>query len=335
MVKLAMGKSIQAHYLPRGAYLSFFEDGSRAGYLHLYQRNKAPVLVSTKKAARERDLYCFRDEHGHLDSSIEAMLAQMEKQASPVLAKLNAATESFELGTEEWGTLLTFVAFQGVRTPAFRRQLRQQYGDLMKAVTQKLASNQQMFKAQMRKLRKEHPETNLDDESLRDFILRGEYDVEFKDSAYFLGTILKSAKDIYPTLLTKKPIILRTESASVVTSDWPVSLSRHPKSPSHWGTGWLNSNITFPIGKRVVLYLEVQLGSSPKETNNPVLVTVRRLAEQRAASINTATVRSADTFLFADRLIKRIARIFDATEQPTRFTVSSHPRFPFIMLRQN
>lgn len=60
----------------------------------------------------------------------------------------------------------------------------------MKAVTQKIAVDRRMFAAFVRAARTGHPD--LDTESLRAFILNGEYDIGASGD-YFLGAALQHA----------------------------------------------------------------------------------------------------------------------------------------------
>lgn len=330
-----MGETIQSHYLPKGAYLSFFENAEKKGCLYLYRRGVAPILIGSKKAARERNLYSFRDKDGRLDSDIERFLERIESEARPILEKLNTATESFDVPAEEWVRAAKFIAFQYVRTPAYRRHLQNIHAETMKAMLSRLAQGEKMFQTFVRTARESNPNPPEieDPDKLRSFILSGEYDIR-AEGDHFLGQALKSADPVYLGVLTKTPLLYRsTTNESFVTCDSPVILLRHPKSPPHWGAGWVNSHILFPIGKHAALLLQTHPGHLRK-MEGPVNVVVRKV-RGRLAWINRQTVNAAEQYVFADKPLKAIARIFSATKKPTRFEILSAERAPFVVLRQN
>jgi Protein of unknown function (DUF4238) len=328
-----MGESIQSHYLPKSAYLSFFENTEKKGHLYLYQRGSAPVLISIRKAARERNLYSFRDKDGHLDSEIEQFLERIESESRPILEKLNTATESFDVPAEEWANAAKFVAFQYVRTPAFRRQWQEITAEMMKATMRRVAKDDRMFQRAIKSTLGSNTDfPNIGSEKLRTFILSEDYNITAKGD-YFLGLVLKAAEPIYRGVLVKTPMIYRSTNQSFVTCDSPVILLRHPKSPPHWGAGWINSHALLPIGKHAGLFLQAQPGHVRK-MEGPVHIKVRK-AGSRLAWMNKYTVNAAERFVFADKPLKAIVRLFSATKKPTRFKISDAEGSPFIMVRQS
>lgn len=137
----------------------------------------------------------------------------------------------------------------------------------------------------------------------------------------------------YRGVMVKTPMIYRSTNESFVTCDSPVILLRHPKSPPHWGAGWVNSHALFPIGKHAGLFLQTQPGHVRK-MEGPVRITVRK-ASGRLAWMNKHTVKAAEHYVFADKPLKAIVRLFSATKKPTRFKISSAEWNPFIFVRQS
>lgn len=121
---------MQHHYLPKGAYLKFFEIPRRPGCVYLYQRQKDIVLASLHNVAKERHLYSFTDKVGKINSELDRQLGKIEEHATPVLEKLGRATGSFHITVDEFNPLMSFISLQAVRTPAFRKTLEQMTAQL-------------------------------------------------------------------------------------------------------------------------------------------------------------------------------------------------------------
>ena len=77
-----MNKPVQHHYLPKNAYLKFFESAEKVGFVWMYQRGEEPIFVDINNAAKERHLYSFTDENGQYNTEFESALAEMERVAS-------------------------------------------------------------------------------------------------------------------------------------------------------------------------------------------------------------------------------------------------------------
>ena len=254
-----MSKAIQTHYLPKKAYLSFFtKSGART--IYMYQRDQPPIELTIENAGRERNLYCYRDAEGNLNSDVEKWFERLESVAYPTLGTLNEALEDFDLSLEDWRKVSEFLAAQLLRTPAWRRKLEEMYGATAKAFMMKMASDDRSWDSINREAPSKFPDMDLG--KLRRFVLSGEYDVSMTGgAAYFLSNIVKSWESAARSFFFRNPILLRTkEQEAFVTSDSPVLMVRHPKSPDYMGTGVINSKFLAPIGSARALDLGVPLG---------------------------------------------------------------------------
>ncbi len=144
---------MQQHYLPKGAYLRFFEVPKRTGCIYLYQRQKEIVLASLNNVAKEKHLYSFTDKDGKLNLDLEKNLGIVEQDAAPVLEKLGRISESLDINVDEFNILLTFISLQAVRTPAFRRFIEQIYAAMWKTSMQAYARQKDAFEDLMKKVR--------------------------------------------------------------------------------------------------------------------------------------------------------------------------------------
>jgi hypothetical protein len=122
-----------------------------------------------------------------------------------------------------------------------------------------------------------------------------------------------------------------------VTSDSPVLMTRHPRSPALLGAGVINSNFLVPIGGAAALDLKVPLGLKAEmlDGRERVRVKVRRVSRARLRDINASTVCNAERFVFAAFKSKRIAELFALTKKPKRFRVQSSPHHPVVMVVAN
>jgi hypothetical protein len=324
------GGSIQTHYLPRKAYLSFFESADPVGSIFMYQRGQAPICTSTKKAGRERDLYCFTDDEGNFNSEMEKTLERVEADAYPILLSLNEAQEDFDLTAEEWLRVSVFVGTQLVRTPGWIHKTERMSCELYKAALMKMAASDEAWKAMNRGTPKKFPKLHV--ERMREFILSGEFDIA-TGGPYYLGLSLKMAGPAMRAVFMREPTVVRPRERVFVTSDHPIIMMRHKKSLPAWGAGVVNSHFLFPIGSTALLDLRVRLGRQVDVARKSVRVKVRRIGNSQLNAINALTIRNAERFVFASLYSKTVARLFDSTETPRRFRVDSPSRAPFIIVR--
>lgn len=119
------------HWVPVSYLAAFTSDGSPDGLLTVRDR-EAPdkcLGLPPRSVAVERDLYVVRgEEEGSMNDEVERILASdVEAPFIPVRNHLvygHAHGLTGTLSHEDCEVLRTFVAFQHIRTPAFREQLQ-------------------------------------------------------------------------------------------------------------------------------------------------------------------------------------------------------------------
>jgi hypothetical protein len=301
----------------------------------MYQRDEAPVELVIEKAARERNLYCYHEADGNLNSDVEKWFERIESAAYPALKLLNDATEDFDLSLGDWQRVSEFLGAQLLRTPAWRRKLEEIYGAGFKAFMMKIASDDRKWDSTNREAPSKFPDLDLG--KLRRFVLSADYDVGTTGgAAYFLSIIVKSWEPATRSFFFRNPILLRTkEQNAFVTSDSPVLMVRHPKSPDYMGTGVINSKFLVPIGSARALYLGVPLGlkEGALYERERVRIKVANIGRAKLRAFNGLTIRNAERFVFAAFKSRRIAELFASTKKPQRFKIQSPPNSPFIMVR--
>lgn len=314
---------MQQHYLPRGAYLEFFEIPDRLGSIYFYQRGKDVIPVGTHNVAKEKDLYSFIDNDGKLNSQVETGLSEFEGHVKPLLTKLNEEREPFEIALHERNRLMTFVSLQASRTPTFREMLEQNEAQLRKMQLQAHALSKEGLKKRIEKLRDAGYLKNLGDfniDELREFVLDDtRYTVKAKGS-YFLAQQFKLQDAIFHAILPKRVFLLRCDKEIFITSDHPVLRLGNPKIPKIYSGGFRFSDILLPIGRNTCLVLETEC--SPEAITGEdqrFMIAAGRISPDKVRQINKMTMYHAEKYLFASIQNDKIKSIFDKTSKPTRF----------------
>ena len=288
-----MSKPVQQHYLPRGAYLTFFEDTGRPGFIWLYQRGREPVLSNMEKVAKERHLYSFVEKDGKMNTSLEKDLAELENQTRPILAKLNSGPATVELTAAEEFVLAWFVACQAVRTPAQRRVMQDLIGGMLPP--------------------------DVESEHLRDYALAGNYRVE-AHTKFGMIIALEAAKEIVTTFLMKRLLVLRSAEVNFLTCDHPILRLTDPKAPVWFRGGFLMAPVFFPIGSRAALvWMHDRKKTPPRSPGERILVPSKVLPAAKVRQYTKGIISNAEDYLFACEKNPFIRKLFDKTKRPERF----------------
>ncbi|HED38783.1 MAG TPA: DUF4238 domain-containing protein [Ignavibacteria bacterium] len=320
-----MSKPVQHHYLPKNAYLKFFESSEKADFVWMHQRNKEPIFVNFHNAAKERHLYSFTDEHGQYNTELESALAEMESVASKIFEKLNRAEGSITISAQEKSELSYFLAMQTARTPAFRDSLKQRAAEFVKLHMQMLASNKNAFNNVLREVKKEKPHMpDVSFEEMKKFIFDEKYTIKMGNENYFLKQAIQLGDHIYPSIMTKDMFILKSKSVELITSDYPVNLIPDPGMPAFYGGGFFMSGILVPIGTHTALFCKNPSDSKePPKRDEQISMGYKEVPFAHARWINKVTINYAERFLFSASLNLKIKELFDKTTVPKRFHMSS------------
>lgn len=316
-----MSRPVQQHYLPKSAYLSFFEVPTKPGFIYFYQRGQKTILVNVHNVAKERHLYSFVGEDGSYDFEIENILADLETKSKPILNNLNDSQGSLFITAEEKVILSTFISFQVCRTPAFIKTIQDLVAGFMDIYASTFAQNREAFAATVEKMKKVDPahfNHATDAEELRKFILDGEYEIQ-PNREYSKAQALKAWDDIFPSILMKKISVLRVDGEVFITSDHPVALVRDPKAPPLYGGGFLMSPVLLPIGRQCTLLLVNDENPPPLNTpDEPVFVPLIRISPHHARQINKYTVLNAEKYLFSSENNNSLKELFGQTHRSKR-----------------
>jgi len=315
-----MAGPIQHHFLPERSYLKHFEIPGNLNFIFQYQRNKEPVVLNIEKAAKERHLYTFTDEKGNKSTHIESALAQIEDQAAPVIQRLADSPGRLEIDLSEKYCLAAFIAFQAVRTPAYRDGISRMSEEMMTKTMQMSLSGKTVFDQIVDQTKESHPGLPAGgEEKVRQAFREGKITIKMNEEIA-MAMALGTAEVIIPALMMKEMAILKAPMGSwFVTCDHPVSLVRRRDVPASFG-GFVFSDAALPLGRSCTLYMSnPEVIPDPKEA--PTAIEYSEVTAERVHEINKSVIRSAERFLFASENNPALKKLFDATVPPKRFTV--------------
>jgi hypothetical protein len=307
------------HYLPSRAYLKFFECQTKPDFVYLYRRGREAVPVNIGKAARERNLYV----KGEVEQALEAI----ERAGEPILARLNEPGPGpiLNISGMDEAILARFVGYQATRTPAQRKVMADLHAGALKAATRFMAAHDEAWGSILAQMPPVPP--GVDPESVRRVFREGRYDVSVSDGNLMLDA-LRTAEQIARVVWTKQLAVLTAgRDETFLTSDHPVALVRTRDTPAFYGTGFLMSEVAFPIGRNAVLYWVNDEKKRPVQSpDDPVRVYVHSMSPAQTREISKYTLSHAEKYLFSSERSASVQMLFDRTQQPQR--VDIQPKFP-------
>lgn len=311
----------QHHFLPKNAYLKRFAIPDRPSLIFQYKRGSEPVAIGIVNAARERDLYVFAGGDQKEQLPMETALAQLEDAASPVLDKLEAATQNISLDLAEKRDLMFFLAYQAFRTPAQRDAIGGLTEEMLMRMMKFVGNGKSQFERTLDEVEKLHPELPKEGkERLLQAFKAGGINVKV-DPQYAMAAAMIPATDIFPCLMMKEMALIKAPKESFfITSDHPVMLARRIGLPEYLG-GFAFSNIVWPLGRGTVLFLANPDQIPERPEDSPCKVHVGTATLDRINITNKMTIEHAERFMFSPQNDLAHKALFDGTTPPQRFSL--------------
>lgn len=289
---MAQGKSVRHHFVPQ-FYLQGFVDPENPPFMWVYRKDGDQIIKSSvKDTAVHSHYYSFDTKSGARDSqSIEKFFSELEGNTATVFKKI---LNKEALNNDERSIFSAFLAFTFTRVPNYRENMvNKPTGQLMKKVHIMMASDKDRFEAHIRKFEADTGnKVDMPLEELRQYILKGNYDVKVGNPGYSLSFLLRTAEDLIPIFHQMHWAFLETsDDMYFLTSDNPLYYMDSTHKPgSFYGVGLLNKSIevTFPISKNL-MFLGTWEGS---EGYLPATEKIRDI-------LNRRTITSAKDFVFA------------------------------------
>jgi Protein of unknown function (DUF4238) len=287
------------HYIPK-FYLKGFTD--EQGKLWVCEKFK-PIRDSKPKLEAHRPDYYTHAEQGERDETAENILKQAESRAAPIVRKL--ANPQYKLTPENAGRVVIFIAFMFARVPSWREHLDNVAAQIARDGIVKTANDKEKFYRTWAELEKENGKPlGMEPEKLRQYILKGEYDLKQGSTGFNLGAMFTSAFSAVRKLATMGYQALYAPEGSVfLTSDSPVfTLQPDGKGQATIGVGfgWENVEVYFPLNKRACFMMKK--GIQPQG---------QIIEAGRVDLINKVTMASTAQYLYSSQGFRKIARLFD------------------------
>lgn len=289
---MAKNKSVRHHFVPQ-FYLQGFIDPSNIPYVWIYRKNNGAIIKSSvKDTAVHRHYYSFTTKAGTRDSqTLEKWLSEAEANAAKIYVKI---LNKKPLNNEERSKFATFLALTLTRVPNYRENMiNKPTAQLMKRMQIIMASHKQRFEAHIKKYEKDTgKKISIPIEQLREYILKGDYDVKVGNPDYSLSFMFSSAQEVAPIFHAMKWSFLETtDDEYFLTSDNPLYYIDPTYKPgSFYGVGLMNKKleVTFPLSKNLALLATWGGSTGYHRANSSTIKT-----------LNWRTIVSAQNFVFA------------------------------------
>jgi hypothetical protein len=244
------------HFLPR-----FYLDGfTKDGLVAVFDRDKDEIRRQQPiNTAVIGHFYTMKDVDGHQRFELEALMAEYEGKARPVIDKLVAAAP--ELNADERSNLSIFIALAATRTPDMVNSVQALNGELVKHAAKMLFSDaDEMFA----KLRGDEAFASESDDELRiqaDLMVHMAHNDGFTvetDEKWAVGRAIEMAFAAAPHFAGRhwRVVHRNHDKRSFVTCDAPVYLNTvEPRPNSIYGVGYGSPDafISFPLHQSCVL----------------------------------------------------------------------------------
>lgn len=299
---MAKGKSVRHHFIPQ-FYLKGFADPQNPPFIWVYRKDSGDIIKSSvKDAAVHKHYYSFKSQvSGTRDSqTLEKWLGDIEASVSKIYRKI---INKQKINNLERSRFSTFLALTLTRVPNYRENMiNKPTAQLMKRIQTISASSRRRFEIQMKQYEKDTgTKLSVPVEQLRQYILKGNYDIKVTNPGYSLGFMVETAQDLAPIFHKMNWAFLEiTNDKYFLTCDNPLYYTDPTHKPnSFYGVGLMNREIevTLPLSKELAL-LATWKGLTGYHT------ATKKIRD----TINGRTIISAQNFVFAPEKSIKISR---------------------------
>jgi hypothetical protein len=236
------------HFVPQCWLAGFTETGEKDGRLwvtDLKRRNQWPS--NPPNAGHSRDFYRLSAPQPD-PVVVERLLSKIEDTIAPLLKVLDK--EQRAPRQDELEGLLSFMAIQWVRVPAFRPTILRIADSIHRARISEALKGPESWAAMLKDVNVSVDDPAADYDRMREFERSGEYSLSAETEWYILKAF-ESAKTITPLLMKRNWDVSISRKGGFVGSDNPVVLD----GPKGGMVGFKSADIVlYPVSRHVVLY---------------------------------------------------------------------------------
>ncbi|MEU2873893.1 DUF4238 domain-containing protein [Streptomyces olivoreticuli] len=236
------------HTVPR-LLLRRFADGERIIRVPLDGGDRRTVGIADVTV--HRDFYSVRDKNGHLDDTVEDLLAELEGKAAKVIHEV--IDGAWPLPIEERAVLAEWMAAQYARIPAARKaqnEVADHLGKVLIAMGRKPEIRRHLEATSTESVSDEQVEALWGD--LMGF--DGYYaEMSVNDHVVSMGRSMKTAYEVF---MARSWGLIKFERRTLLIPDHPVTLVPEEGAPSFRGVGIGNAAaILMPIDRRAAIIM--------------------------------------------------------------------------------
>jgi|GEM_PF-1436321 hypothetical protein len=237
------------HYVPQGYLRAFANDRDQIRVVPL-AASRTPFTTAVKNVAAQN--------HFHTTEEFEDEPDWFERALSGLEGEALRRIDGFERGAfppseeDRWG-LSYFMALQSVRGPDTRRTLEHLQASMARLEIG--AGGRQGVRAWIRRNLGVEPSPELEERIWAEATQPGGPPVSFRNSVHIEHTV-ETASELMPYFATRPWTLVRFDRRSLITSDAPVSLIRHPDVEDWQGVGFLTAwGIALPLTRKLGLLM--------------------------------------------------------------------------------
>jgi hypothetical protein len=248
------------HYLPQGYLAVFTENGSKDDQFFALDVHSGHCFrTSPKNVAAERDFNRV-DIEGHSPDAIEQALATFEGQA---IRAIRALIESQKFpNDDDWNWILNLLGLITVRNPKLRHSFNRSHEQVINHVGDLLVSDKKIWDHYQEKMRKEGEivDESMSFEDMKQFIDERKYQIEFHPQGN-LRVEFHAFNELLPILgqRTWSVLVAPDDGPEFICSDHPVTLVWKRGNSGPVGYGLKETEVFFPLGRRVGFYASLRL----------------------------------------------------------------------------
>lgn len=282
------------HFVPQ-AYLSAFTiAGTKNGqFCVLDVESGRAFRTSPGNVAAQRDFNRV-DVEGRSPDAVENALAPFEGEAVDAVRRV-LETQSFP-SDSDWNLILNLLALIAVRNPRLRGSFNQSREQTLRIIGDMLASDEKLWESHMKKAREageQMPDVSF--EEFKTFIDSGNYEFVFHPEGN-LRVEFNAIDKVLPHLCqrTWSLLVAPPDGPEFICSDHPVTLVWKDGRQAAIGYGLRETEVFFPLGRRVGFYGVYETPLKPVLNCQPLNVAIMN---QRVMNNAERHVYSAlDTF---------------------------------------
>lgn len=243
------------HYLPQVYLAAFTNTGLKSGNFFVLNIDRGHCFpTSPINVAVERDFNRV-DIEGQSTDAIEQVLAPFEGKAA---IAIRAVIDSQEFPNDDnLNLLLNLLGLIAVRNPKFRKSFNRSREHTVRIVSDILVSDKNIFNHHLMKMQESGETINKDVsfEDVKQFVEEGKYKIEFHPQEN-MRVEFHAFDKLLPILgqRTWSVLVAPNDGPEFICSDHPVTLSCKRGRNGPLGYGLKETEIFFPLGRRVGLY---------------------------------------------------------------------------------